>query len=151
MELRNFKLEDPIETIAFEGCGHYWDVHSFADLTVIKYFTVENTVEFHWRAHQVENAWGDESNLAKGLILRFTEVRFLEIVQLDESNTNEDDCVAGVSQVTPKRSPDSKPIESRMKEKWDEGEDFGLFFELQSGRTIEIHAKSAELVPLSEA
>ena len=148
MKLRNFKLEEPAHAIAVEGCGYYWDLHSYADLVEIKYSTVENSVEFHWSAPEIENPWGDESNRAKGLILRFSDVRLLEIVQMEAYNTNEDDTVASVSKVNPTKVRNGAPVEFRMKDNWNEGEDFGLFFELQSGRTIEIHATSAELIPI---
>jgi hypothetical protein len=35
-----------------------------------------------------------------------------------------------------------------MKREWKVNEDFGLLIELQSGRTIEIHSQSAELIPM---
>jgi hypothetical protein len=147
MELRNFRLEEPSHAIALEGLGRYWDLHAYADLVEVRYFTVENTVEFHWRIPEIDNPWGDEKNRAKGCVLRFTEVRFLKILQAEEKNTNEDDCIASISQVTAEESATSDPAEFRMKREWKANEDFGLLIELQSGRTIEIHAQSAELIP----
>jgi hypothetical protein len=149
MKLRNFKLEEPCHTIGLEGCGRYWDLHNFADFVELKYFTVENTVELRFEVAEEDNPWGDPRNAAKGLILRFNEVRFLKIEQLDPHNTNEDDCVDSLSKVVV-NPPLTLPAELRVKENWSKAEDFGLFFELQSGRTIEIHAAAAELIPLNK-
>jgi hypothetical protein len=148
VELRNFTLEKPSHAIAFEGLGHYWDLHAYAELAEVRYYTVENTVELHWRVPEMENPWGDENNRAKGCVLRFTEVRFLKILQAEERNTNEDECVASISQVSIAQPAKSEPAEFRMQREWKPNEDFGLFLELQSGRTIEIHAQSAELIPV---
>jgi hypothetical protein len=148
MELRNFRLEESSHAISLEGLGRCWDLHAYADLVEVRYFTVENTVEFHWRVPEIDNPWGDNKNRAKGCVLRFTEVRFLKILQAEGKNTNEDDCVAGISQVTTAKPATSDPVEFRMKREWKVNEDFGLLIELQSGRTIEIHSQSAELIPM---
>jgi hypothetical protein len=42
----------------------------------------------------------------------------------------------------------SKPVEFRMKREWKAAEDFGLLFILQSERSMEIQARSAELSAL---
>jgi hypothetical protein len=148
MDLRNFELEETAGAIALKGLGLYWDLHSYAELTDIRYFTVENTVEFRWHSPDVDNPWGDKKNYAKRCILKFVDVSFLRIVQDETASTNEDDCVASISQVTTKQSTEVDALESRMKNKWREGEDFGLLFELQSGRTVEVRARSAELIAL---
>jgi hypothetical protein len=70
----------------------------------------------------------------------------LKILQAEEKHTNEDDCVATISQVTTAKPATSDPAEFRMKREWKVNEDFGLLIDLQSGRTIEIHAQSAELI-----
>jgi hypothetical protein len=149
MELRNFQLEEPSHAIALIGLDAYWDLHAFADLEEIRYFTVENTVELRWRAPDVSNPWGDEQNHAKGCCLRFTDVSLLKIHQSDVENTNEDDCVSSVSMIDTKGADLSKPVEFRMKSEWKDGEDSGLLLILQSGRSIEIQARTAELIALS--
>ena len=148
MELRNFKLEESSHAIALVGLGAYWDLHAFVDFEEIRYFTVENTVELRWHAPDVSNPWGDEQNRAKGCCVRFTEVSLLRIHQSDPQNTNEDDCVSGISMIDTNDWDLLKPVEFRMKREWKAGEDFGLLFILQSGRSIEIQARSAELLAL---
>ena len=146
MELKNFKLEAPTHAIALEAFGFYWDLHNDADFEELRYFTVENAVELHLAAGEGENPWADKNNRAKGVILKFSEVRLLKIVQTDPYNTNEDDCIAGISKVAITPTLKVQPAELRVKREWNKDEDFGLLFELQSGRTIEIHAASAELI-----
>jgi len=148
MTLQNFKLQEPTGAIALEGLGHYWDLHAYAELIEVKYLTVENIVEFRWVVPNVGNPWGDKDNHAKGCILRFSDVSLLRMAQPELRNTNEDDCIAGISQVSTKPAADSHSIELRTKAEWKADEDFGLLFELQSGRTIEIHADCAELIAL---
>jgi hypothetical protein len=148
LNLRNFKLEEITEAIAFEGLGSYWDIHAYAKLIEARYYPVENTVELHWNVPEVENPWGDKDNHAKGCILRFSDVSLLKVKQTEAPNTNEDDCVAGVSQISTETPIESDPVELRMRRDWKQNDDFGLLFELQSGRTIEIHSQSAELIPI---
>ena len=75
-------------------------------------------------------------------------IALLRIHQSDPQNTNKVDCVSGISMIDINDWDLSKPVEFRMKREWKAAEDFELLFILQSGRSIEIQALSAELLAL---
>ena len=78
--------------------------------------------------------------------MQFSKISLLQMIQSDPDSTNEDDCVSSISKISTTLPKSGEPPEYRMKQEWKAEEEFGLFFELQSGRTIEIHSQSAELI-----
>lgn len=151
MELRNFKLEEPAHAIALEGLGLYWDLHAYAVLRDVNYSVDNRTVEIRWVIpDEVTNPWGDETNTAKGCLLRFSNVHLLAILQTNDGAQGQDDCVAAVSEVRSEPQKLSELVEHRIKLDSERAETAGLYFELQSGRTIEIHAATVELIPLGK-
>jgi hypothetical protein len=148
MILRNFALEKGSHAIALEGLGRYWDLHAFARLESLRYVMADNVAELTWKVQQIENPWGDRTNTATGCLLRFNNVGVLKVMQGDDQATREDQCVSSISQIDKREHPLSEPVEFRMRREWKSGDEFGLLIILQSGRTIEIQAESADLIAL---
>jgi len=147
MTFCNFHLESPSYAIGLEALGFHWDLHAFAELIDLTYTTPANVAQLKWLSPAVENPWGDKRNKHKGCIIRFQNVSTFVVAQRELDPTDEDDCVASISVVT---KPDVifDSGEFRVIDSSKAGENTGLLFELQSGRTIEIHADSAELIPI---
>ena len=147
MTFRNFRLADATYATGLEALGLHWDLHAFAELIDLTYTAAGNFAQLKWLSPAVENPWGDKKNKYKGCILEFRNVSTLLVAQPELDPTDEDDCVASIS-VVAKPAVIFDSGEFRVRDSSEAGENTGLLFELQSGRTIEIHANSAELIPI---
>jgi hypothetical protein len=94
-----------------------------------------------WLAPSVDNPWGDRENDAAGCLLRFFNVATLSLYE--GSHSDGEDCVVGISKV--KGPPAVCPWKYRVSNHFLGEDNFGLIFELENGRVIEIHADFAEL------
>ena len=146
MKLRNFDLQNPSATIILLGLGVEWDLHNFAIFQGLAYDTTQNAVLLQWTVPRVENPWGSVNNHFAGCTLRFQNVSALTISPRRPDALAEDDaCMSGVSKVLPESD------EYRHLDTWPPHRAFHLRFEFESGRTIEIAAESAELIPRAAA
>jgi hypothetical protein len=138
VRLLNFKLEKPSFGIELLGLGFVWDLHNSGEFVGVEFIAESNTVVMKW------SLLGHLATKYSGCDLVFKNLKQMVVTPRDEAlPLSEDRCVSGVSMVVP---DGDAPAQYRIKSAWNTNDPFGLLFEFQSGRSIEIEAETVELV-----
>ena len=136
MKLLNFELGEPCYTIHLVALGFFWDLHNAGEFLGLRLDAANNSVVMEW------NVSGHPSEKYSGCRIIFKGLRSIRISPRDaELPLSEDSCVAAISKVI---SESDARLEFRVKEQWAD-QPFNLWFEFQSGRSVEINAETAEL------
>jgi hypothetical protein len=146
MKLTNFEITS---LIVLESDGLIWDVHNVFHFEELVLRCEDNSALMRWSAPFSGIPFGDETRDAAGMELLFGDLKFLQIGPRDaELPLKEDRCVASVIKV------ESKSVEPnpwfRTRKIWGDSDEFRVFFDFQSARTIEIESATVELCPLKK-
>ena len=151
MELLNFSLRDSPTTITLVEGEREWELHNYAVLQSAEYRPMEDTLILTWGLGDFPrpgniSPWGDANNHHKRCRISFEGVSYFEVLS-EASGSDENADLSFMAWVTTCPSGVQVPAELRVSEGKPE-EPRHLLLKMQSGRTIEIGAKTAMLMPI---
>jgi|SRR5579859_4503479 len=138
MKLLNFELAAPSFAIELIGLDFVWDLHNAGKFLDVSVTAENNAALMKWTVS------GHPAAKHSGCSLIFAGLKLLVVSDRDHDlPLSEDLCLSSISKVVPEPRAE---VPLRMKPQWNENEAFHLLFQFQSGRSIEIAAKTVELV-----
>src|SRR5580704_16502242 len=136
MTLGNFEIHSSIE---LQTGNRFWDLHNVAHFCGLELIASENAAVMRWNATSSSNPWGPYEQKFSGMVLRFNNLKFLNISARDgDLPLTEDTCVSEVLKVDP--AVENADPHRRTRRHWKASDSFRLVFRFQTGRVIEIES-----------
>lgn len=147
MKLINFNIFPDSYAHSIVGLGNEWDLHNLGHFRDVVYDISTTSISLNWTIDYGASPWEPPNGFVNEnqLSIIFYKPSFVLLFpRRNNLEQNEDDCLAGISKVTPIETNSFVLAKYRIKAEL-ENESYNLWFVFQSGWSFEIGAESAEL------